>query len=242
MPGIARDGVALLARSGGARVSPGAADGKAEQVAETAEVPRERRPADERDGALMLVRHTALTAFRRRQQLAGQPDDGGRPVTAAISRAGAIRDDALAAMGRLAGFRGSTGSASFRPRGRYASMPRSQKPGRVHLGHNLTVERETRIGSDVRCSPGSHITSSCVLADHVFLGAGVRTVNDRYLIWRDPQREPELLAPRFEQGAKVESGSIILAAVTIGLVSRVHVSGEPVPGDTYDAQVHRKPA
>ena len=56
---------------------------------------------EDRDGALALVRHTALTAFRRRQQLAGQPDDGGLPVTAAISRAGAIRDDALSAMGRL---------------------------------------------------------------------------------------------------------------------------------------------
>jgi acetyltransferase-like isoleucine patch superfamily enzyme len=88
---------------------------------------------------------------------------------------------------------------------------------RVQLGHNLTVERETRIGNDVRCSPGSHITSLCVLADHVFLGAGIRTVNDRYLIWRDPEREPELLAPRFERGAKVGSGSTILAGVTIGM-------------------------
>lgn len=87
---------------------------------------------------------------------------------------------------------------------------------RVQLGHNLTVERETRIGSDVRCSPGSHITSSCVLADWVFLGAGVRTVNDRFLIWRDPEREPDLRAPRFERGAKVGSGSVILAGVTIG--------------------------
>lgn len=87
---------------------------------------------------------------------------------------------------------------------------------RTQLGHNLTVERETWIGNAVRCSPGSHITSSCVLADHVFLGAGVRTVNDRYLIWRDPGREPELLAPRFEQGAKVGSGSVVLAGVTIG--------------------------
>lgn len=56
---------------------------------------------EDRDGALVLVRHTALTAFRRRQQLSGQPDDGGRPVTVAISRAGAIRDDTLAAMTRL---------------------------------------------------------------------------------------------------------------------------------------------
>lgn len=87
---------------------------------------------------------------------------------------------------------------------------------RVQLGHNLTIERETSIGHDVRCSPGSHVTSSCVLADRVFLGAGVRTVNDRYLTWRDPDREPGLQAPRFERGAKIGSGSVILAGVTIG--------------------------
>ncbi|HEX3961768.1 MAG TPA: hypothetical protein VHZ03_34930 [Trebonia sp.] len=40
------------------------------------------------------------------------------------------------------------------------------------------IERATRIGDLVRCSPGSHITSSCLLADRVFLDAGVRTVND----------------------------------------------------------------
>lgn len=87
---------------------------------------------------------------------------------------------------------------------------------RVQLGHNLTVERETQIGHDVRCSPGSHITSSCVLADRVFLGAGVRTVNDRHLIWHDPEREPDLQPPRFECGAKIGSGSVILAGVTVG--------------------------
>jgi DNA repair exonuclease SbcCD ATPase subunit len=55
---------------------------------------------EDRDGTAVLVRHTALTAFRRRRQLAGQPGED-RPVTTAISRAGAIRDDALAAMSRL---------------------------------------------------------------------------------------------------------------------------------------------
>jgi len=84
------------------------------------------------------------------------------------------------------------------------------------LGHHLTVERAVRIGGQVRCSPGSHLTSSCVLADRVFLGAGVRTVNDRELIWRDPDRVPELAPPRFEHGARVGSGSVVLAAVTIG--------------------------
>ena len=57
-------------------------------------------PEDRGDGTPVLVRHTAMTAFRRRAQLAGQPGQD-RPVTVAVSRAAAIRDDALAAMTRL---------------------------------------------------------------------------------------------------------------------------------------------
>ncbi|GGU39858.1 UDP-3-O-(3-hydroxymyristoyl)glucosamine N-acyltransferase [Lentzea flava] len=86
----------------------------------------------------------------------------------------------------------------------------------TQLGHHLTVERDTRIGRDVRCSPGSHITSSTVVADRVFLGAGVRTINDKTLTWRDPHREPTLAAPRFETGTKIGSGCVLLAGVTIG--------------------------
>ncbi len=59
-------------------------------------------PEDHGDGTMTPVRHTAMTAFRRREQLAGQPGQD-RPVTAAIGRAAAIRDDALAAMTRLSG-------------------------------------------------------------------------------------------------------------------------------------------
>jgi len=88
-------------------------------------------------------------------------------------------------------------------------------PG-TQLGHHLTVERSSTLGARVRCSPGGHITSSCVLAERVFLGAGVRTVNDRELIWGDPDRVPELAPPRFELGARVGSGSVILAGITIG--------------------------
>ena len=86
----------------------------------------------------------------------------------------------------------------------------------TQLGHHLTVEREARIGRDVRCSPGSHITSSTVLADRVFLGAGVRTINDKTLTWRDPDREATLEAPRFDTGAKVGSGCVVLAGVVVG--------------------------
>jgi acetyltransferase-like isoleucine patch superfamily enzyme len=89
--------------------------------------------------------------------------------------------------------------------------------GGTQLGHNLTIERATRIGRLVRCSPGSHITSSCVLADRVFLGAGVRTVNDKEMTWRDPGgREPELVPPVFGAGARVGSGSVVLAGISIG--------------------------
>jgi acetyltransferase-like isoleucine patch superfamily enzyme len=104
----------------------------------------------------------------------------------------------------------------------------------TQLGHHLTVERAARIGDGVRCSPGSHITSSCVLADHVFLGAGIRTVNDRELIWRDAGREPVLMPPRFETGAKVGSGSTILAGVVIGeraLVGAGSVVTRDIPAD-----------
>jgi acetyltransferase-like isoleucine patch superfamily enzyme len=84
------------------------------------------------------------------------------------------------------------------------------------LGHHLTIERAARIGRDVRCSPGSHITSSTHIADRVFLGAGVRTINDKTLTWRDPHRKPVLEPPRFETSAKVGSGCTVLAGVTVG--------------------------
>jgi acetyltransferase-like isoleucine patch superfamily enzyme len=84
------------------------------------------------------------------------------------------------------------------------------------LGHGLTVERMTTMGRGVRCSPLSHITSSTHIADRVFLGAGVRTINDKELVWRDPDREPRLDPPRFEEGCRVGSGSTILAGIVIG--------------------------
>jgi acetyltransferase-like isoleucine patch superfamily enzyme len=84
------------------------------------------------------------------------------------------------------------------------------------LGHHLTVERQTHIGQRVRMSPSSHITAATHVADRVFLGAGVRTVNDKQLIWRDPDQESKLAPPRFEEGCKVGSGSSVMAGVVIG--------------------------
>jgi acetyltransferase-like isoleucine patch superfamily enzyme len=44
----------------------------------------------------------------------------------------------------------------------------------------------------------------------------MRTINDKTLTWCDPNRTPTLVAPRFETSAKVGSGSMVLAGVTIG--------------------------
>ncbi len=89
------------------------------------------------------------------------------------------------------------------------------------LGHHLTIERECRISGGVRMSPGTHLTAATQVATGAFLGAGIRTINDKHLIWRDPDRETDLTPPRFCEGCKVGSGSTILAGVIIGARSLV---------------------
>jgi len=89
------------------------------------------------------------------------------------------------------------------------------------LGHILSIERECRIGDRVRMSPGTHLTAATEVASGAFLGAGVRTINDKQLIWRDPEHQTELAPPRFCQGCKVGSGSTIMAGITIGAYSLV---------------------
>lgn len=117
------------------------------------------------------------------------------------------------------------------------------------LGHFLVIERECRIGTGVRCSPLSHLTAATVLCDGVFLGAGIRTVNDKHLIWRDPERDPDLVPPRFEPGARVGSGSTVLGGVTVGeraLVGAGSVVTRDVPPDAtvygVPARVQHTPA
>ena len=57
-----------------------------------------------------------------------------------------------------------------------------------------------------------------VIADDVFVGARVVTINDKAMVWRpDPAEAPvDLVPPRFEQGARVGSGAVIAAGVTVG--------------------------
>lgn len=106
----------------------------------------------------------------------------------------------------------------------------------TQLGHHLTVERGARIGNQVRCSPGSHITADTRIDDGAFLGAGVRTVNDKHLIWRDPDHEQPLSPPRFGPGCKIGSGAVIAAGVAIGAQALVG-SGSIVTKDVANSTI-----
>ncbi|GGK15299.1 hypothetical protein GCM10010124_04920 [Pilimelia terevasa] len=110
------------------------------------------------------------------------------------------------------------------------------------LAANLTVERGARIGSGVRCSPGSHITADTVIADRVFLGAGVRTVNDKELIWRDPAHEQPLRPPHFEYGCRVGSGVVVMAGITVGARALVGAGAVVTRNVAPDAVVYGVPA
>lgn len=89
------------------------------------------------------------------------------------------------------------------------------------LGHNMTIERNCRIDDWVRCTGLTHITSSTVLEDRVFLGALVGTVNDKSMIWKQEGVEPELIPPYFEYGCTVGTGAKIAAGVRIGRMAMV---------------------
>ncbi|RPF21085.1 DapH/DapD/GlmU-related protein [Myceligenerans xiligouense] len=104
------------------------------------------------------------------------------------------------------------------------------------LGHLMTVERETRIGDRVRCSPLTHLTAQMHIGDDAFIGARVGTINDKHLIWRDPDHEEPLRPPRVEAGAKVGTGVVLLAGVVVGAGALVGagsvVTRDVAPGTT----------
>jgi acetyltransferase-like isoleucine patch superfamily enzyme len=91
----------------------------------------------------------------------------------------------------------------------------------TQLGHNMTIERCCRIGNWVRCTGLTHLTSSTVLEDRVFLGALVGTINDKAMIWQQDGVEPKLASPYFEYGCTVGTGAKIAAGVRIKRMAMV---------------------
>ncbi|MFD2170755.1 acyltransferase [Tumebacillus lipolyticus] len=100
----------------------------------------------------------------------------------------------------------------------------------VVLSHHVIVEHDSKLGNWVRVSPHTHITSCMTVEDRAFLGAGVITVNDKFLTWKRNDREPNLLPPYVEFGARVGSGTTLLSGVRIGKMAMVG-SGSVVTKD-----------
>ncbi|MBV9162021.1 MAG: hypothetical protein JO309_16035 [Pseudonocardiales bacterium] len=85
----------------------------------------------------------------------------------------------------------------------------------TQLAHFVSVERGSQFGGNVRSSPHTHITGGTVVEDRVFFGAGVKTINDKSMVWR--AGTPVVLeAPYFAEGAAIGSGSTIAAGVHVG--------------------------
>lgn len=110
------------------------------------------------------------------------------------------------------------------------------------IGHGLTIERGTRVGDGVRCSPLTHLTAQMHIGDRVFIGAGVTTINDKHLIWRDPGKEVPLTPPRIEADAKVGTGVILMAGVVIGTGALVGAGAVVTRSVDPDAVVFGNPA
>jgi acetyltransferase-like isoleucine patch superfamily enzyme len=112
----------------------------------------------------------------------------------------------------------------------------------TQMAANVTVERGTRIGSGVRCSPGSHLTADTVVGDRAFIGAGARTINDKELIWRDPEHEVPLRPPTFGDDCKVGTGAVVLAGVAVGKGAVVGAGSVVTRDVADDAIVYGVPA
>lgn len=103
------------------------------------------------------------------------------------------------------------------------------------LGHNMVIERGCQIGSWVRCTGLTHITSYTVIEDRVFLGALVGTVNDKNMVWQKEGVKPELAPPYFEYGCCIGTGAKIAAGIRIGrqaMVGTGSVVTKDVPPNT----------
>jgi acetyltransferase-like isoleucine patch superfamily enzyme len=173
----------------------------------------------------------------------GQPEFGyavreqhlGAGARTILGRQSVIRAGAIVYAGVQIGERSSVGHQSV-VRSHVIVGDDSQ------LGHTLTIERRSQIGARARCSPGSHITAETVLGDDVFLGAGVRTINDNRLDWQVGGSTAPLTAPRFEDGCRVGSGAVILGGIQIGARALVGAGSVVTRDVTPDTVVYGNPA
>jgi acetyltransferase-like isoleucine patch superfamily enzyme len=81
------------------------------------------------------------------------------------------------------------------------------------ISHLVCIQHDVTIGERVRISSLTHITGHTVIEDHVQIGAGVSTIDDRAMEW---PYTTTFTPPMFRQGCRVGSGSTIMGGVEIG--------------------------
>ena len=91
---------------------------------------------------------------------------------------------------------------------------RAEIGARSLVGRGSAVDCDVVIGAAVRIQTGCYIAAFSAIADDVFVGPGVITLNDR-TAGRRPEDEP-LRGPRLGKGCRIGGGAVLLPGVEIG--------------------------
>ncbi len=84
------------------------------------------------------------------------------------------------------------------------------------IGSYVDIEGDVVIGNNVSLQSGCYITRGVVIADEVFCGPRVITMNDKRITHRRPGLTFVREGPRIERAARVGGGSVLLPGITIG--------------------------
>jgi UDP-2-acetamido-3-amino-2,3-dideoxy-glucuronate N-acetyltransferase len=83
------------------------------------------------------------------------------------------------------------------------------------IGSHCNICPGVRIGNDVSIQTGCHITRGVTVGDGSFIGPGVVTMNDKYMM-PGPRDDAQLQPPHIGAGVKIGGGCRILPGVLIG--------------------------
>jgi acetyltransferase-like isoleucine patch superfamily enzyme len=84
------------------------------------------------------------------------------------------------------------------------------------IGSYVDIEGDVTIGDRVSLQSGCYMTRGVVIADDVFCGPRVITMNDKKMTYGRPSLKFERAAPRILRGARIGGGTALLPGVTVG--------------------------
>jgi acetyltransferase-like isoleucine patch superfamily enzyme len=113
---------------------------------------------------------------------------------------------------------------------------------RSRIGAFVEIQKNARIGRDVKISSHTFICEGVTIEDGVFIGHNVSFINDKYPRATNAAGEPQsendwqVVPTRVKKGASVGSGATILCGVTIG-ENAVIGAGSVVTRDVPDGVI-----